>query len=109
MMESLFVNITNQTTKAADAAQSAFLSCNDVAAITGNPPWAWAFGEGAGAGNGRYFIPCVQRDWSTGWGFREVSRRRYYCWLFLRTSMAVHLIPSDVFFCLTLRRVSAIA
>jgi len=85
-----------------------FLTCNDVAAITGNQPWAWAFGEGAGAGNGRYFIPCVQCDWSTGWGFREVSRRRYYCWLFLRTSMAVKLIPSDVFYCLTLRRVSAI-
>lgn len=65
-------------TKPAGGERPAFLSSNDVAEITGNPPWAWAFGEGAGAGNGRYFIPCVQADWSSGWGFREVSRRRYY-------------------------------
>ena len=81
---------------------------NEVNKITGNSTLTWGFLLGIGMGNGRYFIPA-RPQLGFGWGFREVSRRKFYVWLWqLRNcrASAPHvnkIIPGDVRYALERR------
>lgn len=84
------------------------LSASEVGDITGHMPACGGFMDAVGIGNGRYFIPSVTPHASGSWGFREVSRRRFCVWVFLRSKAFAHILPGDIALALSQRRVSAI-